>query len=546
MGARKPTQGAVYYGPVTPIRVVEVLAALSLTTDLASGLPFEKGLRTCCVADEFAGALGLSAQERSVVFHTALLRAVGCTSHAPENAQMFVDDTAFSAALKALDFGDPEVFGRQLAAFGNWAGPEQAPALSALFAQAAPTVGPYAASSGCEVSRALGTRIGLAADAVLALDDVYERWDGLGIPSGKSGEALTLAGRIVHIAEQAVLAFYTGGTAAAQREVRRRAGGHLDPALAAQFVAAAQVFAPLALPDALAEVMRREPQPHAVVHADGLARLCGALAIVADLKSTHMLGHSQHVAALAVAAGTVAELAPDQLEALRAAALVHNIGSTVVPSSLLDKSGPLAAVELERLSLQTYWTERILLRCPALAHLGPLAVAASAQHARLAADGYGTREILAAAPSVEVQVLLAAEAYAALTEPRPGRAPLPAEQAGAMLLQAATEGSIAAQAVRWVIAGASQGPGVGGRVRGRGERVGSLADPLSPELTPREIEVLTLAARGLRNRDIAQELVISERTVGHHLAHIYDKTGRRTRAGVAVYAIEHGLIPGGK
>jgi DNA-binding NarL/FixJ family response regulator len=59
------------------------------------------------------------------------------------------------------------------------------------------------------------------------------------------------------------------------------------------------------------------------------------------------------------------------------------------------------------------------------------------------------------------------------------------------------------------------------------------------------VEVLRLAARGLSNREIAADLAISERTVGHHLAHVYDKTGRRTRAGAAVFAIEHGLLPAG-
>ena len=64
------------------------------------------------------------------------------------------------------------------------------------------------------------------------------------------------------------------------------------------------------------------------------------------------------------------------------------------------------------------------------------------------------------------------------------------------------------------------------------------------DLTDREVDVLRLAARGLSNRGIAAELVISERTVGHHLAHVYDKIGHRTRAGAAVFAVEHGLLPG--
>ncbi len=62
-------------------------------------------------------------------------------------------------------------------------------------------------------------------------------------------------------------------------------------------------------------------------------------------------------------------------------------------------------------------------------------------------------------------------------------------------------------------------------------------------LTEREVQVLCLVAQGLRNREIAVQLSISSRTVGHHLGHIFDKTGYRTRAGVAVFAMEHGLIP---
>ena len=55
--------------------------------------------------------------------------------------------------------------------------------------------------------------------------------------------------------------------------------------------------------------------------------------------------------------------------------------------------------------------------------------------------------------------------------------------------------------------------------------------------------MVRLAARGLSNRAIAAQLGVSPRTVGHHLAHVYDKTDRRTRAGVPVFVMEHGLLP---
>ena len=121
------------------IRAVEVLAALSLTTDLASGVAFEKGLRTCAVATAFGELLSLPEDELRVVFQATLLRSIGCTSHASENADEFGDDIAFQAALKELDFGNPEVLQRQLATFGSWAGASQQAGLAAASWRAHPS-----------------------------------------------------------------------------------------------------------------------------------------------------------------------------------------------------------------------------------------------------------------------------------------------------------------------------------------------------------------------------------------------------------------------
>ena len=60
-------------------------------------------------------------------------------------------------------------------------------------------------------------------------------------------------------------------------------------------------------------------------------------------------------------------------------------------------------------------------------------------------------------------------------------------------------------------------------------------------LTARELEVALLLARGLTNRQIADELVIAERTASTHVTHILTKLGFSTRAQVAVWAVERGL-----
>lgn len=526
--------GCHYAAAVREIRVVEVMAALSLTTDLATGVPFEKGLQVCLVADRLADELGLDAPTRAAVFQASLLRSIGCTSHAPENAEEFVDDTAFQAALKRLDPGDPETFAGQLRDFGRWAGPGSD--LAARFLEIAPTVGPVAAASGCEVSRALAPELGAGERVLRALDEVYERWDGLGIPLGRSGEELGVEARVLHVAEQAVLARATGAPGAARQELVRRAGGHLDPEIARVAVAAgAGLLQPLDAADLLSEVLAREPAPVAVVAGDAAPRLCRVLGTVADLKSTHLLGHSSFVARVAKGAGQRAGLATATLDDLACAALLHNLGCVVVPSSVLDcRPAELGVAGRERMRLQGYWTQRILERCPSLSDLAPLVRGASEHHASFAEGGYldwrRSADLLPPAALPEAGRLLeAAEAYASLAEPRPGREALPDAEIGALLEAAAWDGRLDPGAVDAVREVAAVAPAVG--------------SSRSALLTAREVQVLGLAARGLTNRAIAQRLGISDRTVGHHLAHVYDKTGRRTRAGVAVWAVERGLLP---
>jgi HD-GYP domain-containing protein (c-di-GMP phosphodiesterase class II) len=511
---------------VSSVRVVQVLGALSLTTDLAMGRPFEKGLRTCVAADALARLLGLDVQDRRVVFHTALLRSVGCTSNSSESAELFGDEFAFSAAVGELDWGDPGIMSAQLAVFGSWAGGAAQGMLAKRFMEIAPVVGPEAVRGACEVSRALGPRLGLAPAAVAALDEVNERWDGRGLPDGRAGEALSLPARIVHVAERAVLGYGGGGPAGALAEVRRRAGGHLDPQVVAEFVTHSEVvLASLEAPDLLEAVVLAEPDPVSIVPWHGLEDLCVSLAVVVDLKGRWLLGHSAHVAQLAGAAGKLAGLGGRDCSDLRAAALLHDLGRVGVSSAIWDRPGPLTAGDWERVRLHTYWTSRILERCPALS---PLALLASSHHERRDGGGYH-RGVASGDLSLSARLLAAADVFAALTEPRPHRAAMKAADAARQIGSEVSAGRLHPDACAAVVEAA-------GLARPR------TAAPFG--LTEREVDVLRLAARGLSNREIAAELFVSERTVGHHLAHIYDKTGRRTRAGAAVFAIEHGLLPG--
>jgi len=502
-----------------------MLAALSLTTDLAAGMPFEKGLRTCLVATQFAeSAVGDDPQLRRVVFETALLRSIGCTSFAPELAAIFGDDVALQKLLKTLDPADEAMLAVQLRAFGQWGGAD-APELAQTLVDVLPTVGVEAMRNGCEAARALGGGLGLLPESLCALDDVYERWDGRGIPEGRQGNELSPAARIVHIAEQAVLAHGVGGVAGAVAEIRRRGGTHLDPRLTEAFCAdASALLAPLEDPDAIAAVLAAEPTPHRTVASDALPQLCAVLGRLVDLKSKWLLGHSEHVAAIAADAGRLAGLTDAEVVELRCAALLHDLGRVGVPSSIWDRPGPLGNFEMERVRMHPYWTQRVLDRVPALASLAPIA---SAHHERVDGGGYH-RGDSSSQLSLGARILAAADTFAALTEPRAHRAAFDPQTAAELLMKEADDGALDRELCALVIQAA-------GHPRPRHE--------FPAGLTEREVEVLRLAARGMRNREIAEQLRISDRTVGHHLAHIYDKIGRRTRAGVAIFAMEHGLLP---
>jgi HD-GYP domain-containing protein (c-di-GMP phosphodiesterase class II) len=227
---------------------------------------------------------------------------------------------------------------------------------------------------------------------------------------------------------------------------------------------------------------------------------------------------------LAEATARKLKLSSAEAMSLRQAGLLHDLGRAGVPVSSWNKAEPLSDEERERMRRHPSLTELVLSRSTALGHLGTLA---GMHHERL--DGSGYRGMSAASLPVAARILAAADCYQTKLEPRPYREPLAPEAAAGELLRQAHAGKLDSEVVDALLVASGQPPPLAKR-------------PLPAGLSEREAEVLALAVRGLSNRQIADELVVSPKTVGHHLENIYSKIGVSTRVGATLFALQHGLI----
>jgi HD-GYP domain-containing protein (c-di-GMP phosphodiesterase class II) len=209
---------------------------------------------------------------------------------------------------------------------------------------------------------------------------------------------------------------------------------------------------------------------------------------------------------------------------LRRSGLVHGLGRLGVSNSIWDKRGPLGAGEWERVRMQPYLTERMLHQSPSLAPLGVIAVQ---YRERLDGSGY-PRGLSGSAIIQPARILGAADAYQAMTEPRPHRPALSAGEAAAELRAGVKAGRLDRDAVEAVLAAAGH--------RAARRREGPAG------LTAREVDVLRLLARGMSSKEIASQLVISPKTARNHIEHIYVKIGASSRATASLFAMQHGLL----
>src|SRR4051794_26345738 len=183
----------------TRVRLAELIAMISLGTDLGMGQPMEHVLRQTLIAVRLAERLGLDEATRSTVYYVSLIAWVGCHVDAYEQAKWFGDDLALKADARRVDMAN-----LPLRFVSDGLDPREAIENHWL------------------ATNELAAALGLNEQVREAVSQTFERWDGKGVPAEARGEEIGLPARLVNLADVVAVFHTTGGMDAAVAVARER------------------------------------------------------------------------------------------------------------------------------------------------------------------------------------------------------------------------------------------------------------------------------------------------------------------------------------
>ena len=407
-------------GGEVELRLSEVLSGLSHALDITEGQARGHAERSCLLGMAIAASLQLDAATRSSLFYALLLKDAGCSSNAAKVAALFgADDATVKSSRRLTDTSSTSGAVRHVL---RTAAPD-AP-LSARGRRIAAILRAGRASARslvelrCERGAAVARSIGLDEVTARAILDVDEHWDGGGFPAGLAGEEISLAGRVLCVAQTAEVFWQRGGSGAACAVARERRGTWFDPILVDALLGFEHDHA---FWDSLraASVTALEPPDHVIIADDAaLDRVAGAFASIVDAKSPYTARHSAGVAELATDLASLLGLELAARATLHRAALLHDVGKLGVSNRILDKPGRLDDREWAVIRRHPEWSLQIIARVGALQDEARIA---AAHHERLDGSGYHQR-LTAAELDLPSRILAVADVAEALSADRPYRA----------------------------------------------------------------------------------------------------------------------------
>jgi len=367
--------------------------------------------------------IGLTDQELSSLYYALLLKDLGCSSNAAKVCYLFGSDERI--VKHGFKFTDWQSTFKSLPYIIRSVGPT-APLYERFTKFLAIAVGGTQASRDlvkirCERGALIARDLDLPEDAVQAIRNLDEHWNGKGHPDGIRKHKIPRLARVLSIAQTSEVFVTRYGLAAALQIVRERTGTWFDPDLVRAFVSIAkdtEFWLKVMSPDPREYLAALEPKDLVIMGDDALLdQVCEAFALVIDAKSPWTACHSQGVSDVAVGIGREMGLPEYDLARLRRAGLLHDIGKLGVSNTILDKPGKLTDNELKALQRHPEFTHRILSRSECFASFTDLA---ANHHEKLDGSGYH-QGIDATGLTISDRILAVADMYEALAARRPYR-----------------------------------------------------------------------------------------------------------------------------
>jgi HD-GYP domain-containing protein (c-di-GMP phosphodiesterase class II) len=414
-----------------------VIAAMSAALDLTEGQPAGHAARTCMIGMRLAQALELDPSECSALYYALLMKDLGCSSNAAKISYLFgADDRVVKRNVKTIDWSRAKENVRFTV---EQVRPDGRP-LQRLWQLGKMSVSAAWASrqlfkTRCERGATIARELGFPETTSLAIRQLDEHWDGRGYPEGLRGEQISLAGRILGLAQSVEVFAREFGPAAACEMAAQRSGRWFDPQLVetllklrnhANFWRRISTNNPWIAVAACAPAEEARPSTEA-----DLDRVALAFAHVVDAKSPWTFRHSVGVAEIAVGIAASLGYADDAQRRVRRTALLHDLGKLGVSNLILDKAGKLTDDEFAAMRRHPQYTEQILARISCFA---PLAPVAGAHHERLDSRGY-YRGLSAEQLSLDARLLTIADIFEALSAARPYREAMPTARVLSILEQ---------------------------------------------------------------------------------------------------------------
>ncbi len=407
-----------------------ILATLSQALDLVEGQVEGHANRTALLALRLGTDLGLKVEELEDLYFAAVLKDSGCSNNSVRILKIFGGDELVSKRrVKFIDWASP-IESLKFAILNT----EVNNTIGAKLRRLASNLGPPAeimnevtkarCTRGALIAQKLNFRSGVA-NAILYLD---EHWDGHGSPIGHKGPDIPLIARILCLSQTFDVFRSAFGLSAAKEIARKRSHRWFDPQVVKACLAIPDgdlLWAEMDSPDLSHIAGSRLPWIAGSAVETDIDGICEAFAMIIDAKSSFTAEHSDRVTQYAVGLAQWFGYNDDQLQTLRRACLMHDVGKLGVSSSILEKPGKLEIEEFERIKLHPKFGHTILSQIPTWE---PIAKIASEHHERLDGKGYwrGLDETML---DRDTRIATACDVFDALTADRPYRGAMPVEKA---------------------------------------------------------------------------------------------------------------------